>query len=81
MSYCEPMKNYFLNHYGFILGFVAGMGFFLFCIEASKPIKNPGLYLGGLGLSIAGSIIYRKLKKDAAHSLDSAKGNSEAKAK
>jgi len=77
MGYCEPMKNFFRNNYGFILGFITGIGFFIFCIEASKPIKNPLVYLGGWGLSLVASAVYRKLKRDTA--AQSAKENNETK--
>jgi len=63
------------------LGFITGIAFLLFCLEAAKPVKDPFFYIGSLGLSVVGSTIYRKLKRDAAHSLDSTKENSEAKAK
>jgi hypothetical protein len=74
------MNNFFQIHYGFILGFVSGMGYLLFCLEASRPLKNPLFYIGGLGLSLICSTVYRKLKRDAAHLSDAAKENSEAKA-
>jgi hypothetical protein len=79
-GYDEPMKNFFGNHYGFILGFMAGMGNLLFCIEAYKTMKNVFLYLGGFGLCIICTTIYKKTK-NTAHSLDSPKENSEAKTK
>jgi hypothetical protein len=75
------MRNFFRNNYGFISGFISGIGYLLFCLEASKPIKNPLFYIGGLGLSVISSTIYRKLKKDAAYSSESTKENGEAKAK
>jgi hypothetical protein len=78
MGYSEPMKNFLRNNYGFILGFISGVGFLLFCLEAYKPVKSPFLYIGGLGLSVISSAIYLKLKKDATHSLDLVKENSEA---
>ena len=62
------MKNFFRNHYGFILGFITGVAYLSFCIEAYKPIKNPLIYIGSLGLTVLCNGIYRKLKKDAADS-------------
>ena len=80
MGYGEPVKNFFRNHYGFILGFTGGMGFILFCIEAYKTFKNPLLYMGSGGLLLVSVAVYRKIEKEAA-SLSPAKENSEAKPK
>jgi hypothetical protein len=80
MSYGKPVKNFFRNHYGFILGFIGGIGFILFCVEAYKSLKNPFLYMGSGGLLFVSVAVYRKIEKEAA-SLSSAKENSEAKPK
>jgi hypothetical protein len=80
MGYGEPVKNFFRNHDGFMLGFTGGVGFILFCIEAYKPIKNPLLYMVSGGLSLVSVAIYRKLKTEAASS-NSVTENCEAKTK
>jgi hypothetical protein len=80
MGYGNPVKNFFRNHYGFILGFTGGIGFILFGIEAYRTFKNPFFYMGSGGLLLVSVAVYRKIEKEAA-SLSSAKENSEAKPK
>jgi hypothetical protein len=77
MGYSEPMKNFFINNYGFILGFVCGIGFVLFGIEAFQHEKNPLVYIGSFGLMVCSRIVYSALKKNVNSSLNPSKSNEE----
>jgi len=76
------MRNFLKNHYGFYLGFLSGIGYFLFGLVISHHV-NFGLFPVSLGLLAVPSILYnfleKKLKKDTDNSLNSSKSN-EAKA-
>jgi hypothetical protein len=67
------MKEFFRNHRGFIFGFVSGTGFALFLFEAFSSLKQPLIYIGGLGLLLCGRILYSKIRQNGAPVSDPAR--------
>ena len=58
----QTVGSFFHRHRFYIVGVVAGFGFGIFTFEACQQPKNPLIYLGGLGLSVLGSTLYRSFK-------------------
>jgi len=55
----QTVDSFFHRHRFYIVGVLAGFGFGIFTFEAFQQPKNPLIYLGGLGLSVLGSTLYR----------------------
>lgn len=56
------MKGIKYNEQLFIAGLISGLGLGLFFVEAFSSSKRPTLYIGGLFLAVAGSLLFRKFK-------------------
>ena len=54
----------FRRHRFYYLGLLSGVGLGMIVVEAFSHDKNPLIYIGGLWLSLLGSMLYRKFKKD-----------------
>ena len=58
------VESFFHRHRFYSFGLLAGFGFGIFTFEAFQRPKNPLVYLGGLGLSVLGSTLYRSFRDD-----------------
>lgn len=47
----------------FATGFISGVGFGLFAVEAFRPEKRPSFYLGAIALALIGAILFRHFRK------------------
>jgi hypothetical protein len=54
----------------FATGFISGLGFGLFAVEAFRPEKRPFFYLGAIALTLVGTILFRHLRKSETSSPD-----------
>jgi len=60
----QTVGSFFHRHRFYSFGLLAGFGFGIFTFEVFQQPKNPLVYLGGLGLSVLGSTLYRSFRDD-----------------
>jgi hypothetical protein len=58
------VESFFRRHRFYLVGVLAGFGWGIFTFEVFQQPKNPLVYLGGLGLSVLGSTLYRSFRDD-----------------
>lgn len=60
----QTANSLFRRHRFYVFGLLSGLGLGVIAVEAFSHEKNPLLYIGGLWLSLLGSMLYRAFKDD-----------------